>query len=194
MLYTSKDYPEGFKLNDAAFSFNPKNITLNVAHAEFAGSHITAKGTLENVIGFMTKNETISGMLDLYADEIDLNKFMSSVPATADTVKNKTAASIFEVPKNISFVVQAKVDQLHYDNVDYRNLSGALAIHDEIIALKDVKMDALGGSLTARGYYSTQKDKKNPDISFSYDVHGVDIQKTFYAYNTVRKSCPWGSM
>ncbi len=192
MLYTSAAYPEGFKLNDAAFSFNPKNISLNAAHAEFAGSHITAKGNLENVIGYMMMNEAISGSLDLYADKIDLNKFMSSVPTTADTVKNKTAATVFEVPKNISFVVQAKVDQLHYDKVDYRNLSGALAIHDEMIALKDVKMDALDGNLMASGYYSTQKDKKNPDINFTYDVHGVDIQKTFYAYNTVQKIMPMG--
>ncbi len=36
-------------------------------------------------------------------------------------------------------------------------------------------MEALGGSLTASGYYSTQKDKKNPDISFNYDVRNRNV-------------------
>jgi hypothetical protein len=81
---------------------------------------------------------------------------------------------------------------MHYDKVDYSNLTGAIAISDEIIALKDVQMDALDGKLMASGYYSTKKDKKNPDISFTYDVHGLDIQKTFYAFNTVQKIMPMG--
>ena len=53
-------------------------------------------------------------------------------------------------------------------------------------------MEALDGSLTASGFYSTKKDKKNPDISFSYDVRGLDIQKTFFAFNTVQKLMPMG--
>ena len=138
------------------------------------------------------KNEPLSGNLDLYADQIDLNRFMSAVPATADTSKVKTAAAPFLVPKNLSFLLKAKVDKLHYDKVDYSNLSGSIAISDEIIALKDVRMDALDGQLTASGFYSTKKDKKNPDISFTYDVKGFDVQKTFLAFNTVQKLMPMG--
>ena len=140
----------------------------------------------------MLKNEPLSGSLDLYADQIDLNRLMSTVPASADSSKNKTARPPFQVPKNLSFLIQAKVDKLHYDKVDYSNLSGAIAINDEVIALKDVQMEALDGKLKASGFYSTKKDKKNPDISFNYEVSGLNIQKTFYAFNTVQKLMPMG--
>ena len=190
--YTSKDYPDGFLLSDAAFSFNPKNITLNTAHAEYLKSHFTAKGSLDNAIGYALKDEPLSGNLDLYADQIDLNKFMATVPAGTDTAKNKTTGPPFAVPKNLSILIHAKLDKMHYDKVDYSNLSGAMAINDETIALKDVQMDALEGKMKASGYYSTKKDKKNPDISFNYDVQGLDIQKTFYAFNSVQKLMPMG--
>jgi len=190
--YSSKDYPDGFLLSDAAFSFNPKNITLNAAHAEYLKSHLTAKGFLDNAIGYALKDEPLSGNLDLYADQIDLNRFMATVPAGTDTAKNEAAGPPFAVPKNLSILIHAKVDKMHYDKVDYSNLSGAMAINDETIALKDVQMDALDGRIKASGYYSTKKDKKNPDISFNYDVQGLDIQKTFYAFNSVQKLMPMG--
>jgi hypothetical protein len=190
--YASKDYPDGIMLNDAAFSFTPKNISLTTAHAEYLKSHFTAKGSLDNAIGYMLKDEPLSGSLDLYADQIDLNRFMSTVPVSVDSTKNKTAVAPFLVPNNLSFLIHAKVDRMHYDKVDYSNLSGAIAINDEIIALRDVQMEALDGKLMASGFYSTKKDKKTPDISFNYDVHGLDIQKTFLAFNTVQKLMPMG--
>ena len=190
--YSSPDYPDGLLISDAAFGFNPKNISLREAHAEYLNTHFTAAGSLDNALGFLLKDEPLSGNLDLYADQIDLNRFMSTIPAAADSSINKTAVPPFLVPKNLSFLLKAKVDKLHYDKVDYSNLAGSIAINDETIALKDVRMDALDGQLTASGYYSTKKDKKNPDISFTYDVHGLDVQKTFYAFNTVQKLMPMG--
>jgi hypothetical protein len=190
--YISTDYPEGLVLSNAAFRFNPKNITLQSAQAEYLSSHFTVKGSLDNAMGYLLKNESLSGSLDMHADRLDLNRFMSTAPQITDSPKSKSALSPFQVPHTLSFLVQARVDIMHYDKVDYRNLSGVLAIHDEIIALKEVRMDALDGSLNASGFYSTQKDKKNPDISFTYDVHGLDIQKTFLAFNTIQKLMPMG--
>ena len=187
--YTSQDI-KGFIVDDAAFTFNPKNISLTGAHAEYLTSHFTASGSLDNVLNYMLKNEAVSGKLSISADQIDLNRFMSSMAKATDTANTKPVNAPFAVPSNVSFFVQANVDKMHYDKVDYRNVSGTMAIHDEVIALRDVQMDALDGKLNASGFYSTKNDKKNPDISFDYDVRGLDIQKTFVAFNTVQKLMP----
>jgi hypothetical protein len=42
------------------------------------------------------------------------------------------------------------------------------------------------------GSYSTKENKKHPAIAISYDVQNLDIQKTFYAFNTVQKLMPAG--
>ncbi len=190
--YTSKDYPDGIILNDAAFTFNPKNITLSAAHAEYLKSRFTAKGSLDNALGYALKNEPLSGNLDLFADQIDLNKWMSAMPTGNDSMQHKATNPPFAVPDNLSILIHAKADKMHYDKVDYSNLSGTMAINDQTIALKDVQMDALEGRMKASGYYSTKKDKTNPDISFNYDVQGMDVQKTFYAFNSVQKIMPMG--
>ena len=96
------------------------------------------------------------------------------------------------MPSNIQFVVNTGIDKVHYDKVDLENVTGSLQIADETVKLNNVKANALDGTMAINGYYSTKKDKKNPDISLTYDVKGLDVQKTFLAFNTVQKLMPVG--
>lgn len=196
--YVSKDYPGGIKVDQAAFTFNPKNITLNSLKAEYLKSNFTANGSVDNAIGYALKDEPIAGTLNVHADRINLNDFMGSAStATTDTSSNSntnTAANQapFAVPKNIAFTLNAGVDKLVYDKTEYNNLKGTVAVKDETVTMKDIQMDALDGKIGLSGLYSTRKDKKTPDIALSYDVSGLSAEKTFYAFNTVQKLMPVG--
>jgi len=192
LSYASKDYRGGIKVNEAAFTFNPKNITLNTLKAEYLKSHITATGSVDNAIGYALKDEPISGILNVSADRVNLNDLMgTSATPTADTAAAASSAP-FEVPKNIAFTLNANVDKLIYDKVEYDNLKGTVAIKDQTVSLKNVAMNALGGNLSLNGYYSTKVSKKTPDISLSYDVNALDAEKTFNAFNTVQALMPIG--
>jgi len=46
--------------------------------------------------------------------------------------------------------------------------------------------------MTLNGSYSTRTHKKDPAINLNYDVKDLDIQKTFYAFNTIQKLMPIG--
>ncbi|OJY87548.1 MAG: hypothetical protein BGP14_12545 [Sphingobacteriales bacterium 44-15] len=191
LSYVSKDYPGGIKVSEAAFTFNPKNITLNTLKAEYLKSRITASGSVDNAIGYALKDEPISGTLNVSADRVNLNDLMGTSTAPADTTA-AAASAPFEVPKNIAFTLNANIDKLIYDKVEYDNLKGTVAIKDQTVSLKNVAMDALGGSLSLNGYYSTKASKKTPDISLSYDVNALDAEKTFNAFNTVQALMPIG--
>ncbi|HEU4859453.1 MAG TPA: AsmA-like C-terminal region-containing protein, partial [Chitinophagaceae bacterium] len=86
----------------------------------------------------------------------------------------------------------AKADKVKYDKVDYNNINGTLLLADETVKLKDVKTEALDGTMNFNGSYSTKTNKKDPAININYDVKDLDIQKTFYAFNTVQKLMPIG--
>ena len=101
-------------------------------------------------------------------------------------------AGVFVVPANIDFTLNAAVDQVHYDKTDYNKVKGVLLVRDEKVTLKDVRMQALDGTIAMSGSYSTKENKKNPEIGFSYDVQKLDVQKTFNAFNTVQKLAPIG--
>ena len=186
--YVSRDYPGGINVNNAVFTFNPKNITLNTLNAEYLKSKITANGSIDNAIGYALKDEPIAGNLNVHADKLNLNDFMGTDTAASDGA----ASDPFPVPQNIDFTLNAGVDKLTYDKTEYDNVKGTVVIKDETVNLKDLQMNALGGAIGLNGSYSTKNDKKHPDISLAYDVKNLDAEKTFYAFNTVQKLMPVG--
>lgn len=189
--YKSKDYPDGVNITGSLLTFNPKNVTINNVAGNFMNTNFTANGTFDNLIGYALKDEALAGTLNVSADKVDLNKFMGTDTAAATTT-TASASAPFAVPKNIQFALNANVNKLHYDKVDYNNIKGALVIKDETVTLKNVQMEALDGTLALNGSYSTKESKKKPDITMAYDVQNLDVQKTFFAFNTVQKLMPVG--
>jgi hypothetical protein len=200
--YKSKDYPDGVNLKNTQLTFNPKNVSVNDVSGNFQGTNFNANGSFDNLIGYALKDETLTGVLNVSADKVDLNKLMgtsSATPApapaakdTAATTPTPAASEPFAVPKNINLTLNAKAGNVKYDKVDYNNIAGTLAIKDETVILKDVKMQALDGNIALGGTYSTKVSKKKPDISLTYDIQNLDIQKSFFAYNTFQKLMPIG--
>ena len=56
--------------------------------------------------------------------------------------------------------------------------------------LNQVKANGLDGDVSLDGTYSTLENKENPDFALNYDVKGLDVQKTFFAFNTIRRIMP----
>ncbi len=186
--YTSKDYPQGLLVKNAGLIFNPKNITLKELTAKYLASNITANGSLDNAIGYALKDEPIAGNLQVHVDKLNLNDFMGT-----DTASNANQTSEpFVVPKNVSFVLNADVDKMVYDKTEYDNLKGTVIIKDQMVDLRNLQMNALGGTIGLNGSYSTKNDKAHPDIALNYSVKNLDAQKTFFAFNTVQKLMPVG--
>ncbi|MGB8192973.1 MAG: AsmA-like C-terminal region-containing protein, partial [Chitinophagaceae bacterium] len=188
-LYASKDYPDGVKLDKLLLAFNPKNVQVNELRGQYLKTNFSADGTLNNVLGYALKDQPLDGSLNVKADKLNLNDWMG-VPA--DTTAQSAPAEPFAVPGNIHFTLNSNVDEVIYDKLTIRNLSGSLRIADETVHMDDIKGNALDGTMKINGSYSTKLSKKQPDITLTYDVQGLDVQKTFYAFNTVQKLMPAG--
>lgn len=193
LLYKSKDYPEGVKVSSLHMAFNPKNVTISDFNGQYLGTNFSANGEVNNLLAYVLRNEALNGRLALKADQINLDKWMATGSSETSSKPADTAAAVpFAVPNNLDFTVQAQADKVHYDKVDLNNLSGSLLIKDETVTMKDIKANALQGSMKIDGTYSTKNDKNHPDISLAYDVKELDVQQTFKAFNTVQKLMPIG--
>lgn len=188
LAYTSREYPEGVQVQNAQFRFNPQNVSMPAFAGRFKGSSLSASGVLNNVIGYALRNEPLSGNLNVTADRLNLNDWMG----TDTAAKSASASGPFAVPANLNLLLNARAGEVDYDKVTYRNVQGSVLIKDEAVRLQNVNMEALGGTLALSGAYSTQQSKTNPAIAFSYDVRNLDVQKAFYAFNTVQKLMPVG--
>ncbi len=186
--YNSKDYKQGFELKDLSLRFNPQNITLNSLVAKMGSSNFNANGTLDNILSYVFKKETLKGTLNLQSTQINLADFESETTAptaAADT----TPLKLIEIPANIDFTLNTVIGKLIYDNVILESLSGKVIIRDQSINMDNLAFNMLRGSMRMSGSYAT-KERKKADMKFSMDITGFDIQQTVKTFNTVKKMAP----
>uniref|UniRef100_UPI002FDD1B9B AsmA-like C-terminal region-containing protein n=1 Tax=Chitinophaga sp. TaxID=1869181 RepID=UPI002FDD1B9B len=193
LAYKSKDYPDGVNVHSMLMSFNPKNVTVTDFKGQYLGTNFSANGELNNFLAYVFRNDALNGRLAMEADQINLNKWMASGEETTPAKAADTLAAVpFAVPNNLDFILQAQAGKVIYDKLDLNNLNGTLYVRDEAVIMKDIKANALQGSMKIDGSYSTKNDKNNPDILISYDVKELDVQETFKTFNTVQKLMPIG--
>lgn len=195
MLYKSKDYPDGVKVNNLFLQFNPKNVTVKDLNGQYMGTNFEANGEVNNLLAYTFKNAPLDGRLNFKADDINLDKWMgtaSAAPDPATAAKDSAAAAPFAVPANLDLALQANVNKVHYDKADLTNVSGNLLVKDETVTMQQLKANALQGTMEINGSYSTKASKINPDINLAYDVQNLDVQQTFNTFNTVQKLMPIG--
>lgn len=190
--YSSAAYPSGINLERVQMSFNPKNITLGELKGVYGKTHFSAHGTLNNLPVYILKHKPLDGSLVVQADEVNLNDLMggSAAPAAKTDSAAVKATTALAVPANINFVVSAGVDRVLYDRLLLEQVTGNLIIADETVTLQNVKARALDGSLAISGVYSTKNGVQHPEISFSYDVQQLDIQKTYAAFTPLQQLMP----
>jgi len=188
-LYVAKDYPTGIKINNLLTSFTPAKVNISNLSGQYLGTNFIGNGQVNNLLSYVLNNKPLNAVVNITADKINLNDWMG---VSTDTANTGATSAPFVVPANLDIVLNTKVDQLHYDKVDIQNLTGSLLVKDEAVKINDVKGNALDGTMMVNGIYSTKASKEKPAIVLEYDVTGVDIQKTFLAFNTVQKLMPIG--
>lgn len=186
--YTSGDYPTGIKINSVNTRFTPSKIDISDLNGEYLKTSFNGQGHINNLLNYLFSGKPLSATLAVNADKINLNDWMGT---SADTTATDASAP-FIVPANLDVALNAKVDKVIYDNVGIDDLAGSLLLKNEEVKLNNIHGKALDGSITINGTYSTRENKAKPAIAMSYAVDKVDIQKTFFAFNTVQKLMPIG--
>ena len=187
--YLSNAYPGGIALNDLSMAFNAKNVQINELKGAYLSTNFNATGAFNNLFAFALKNEPLVASMHIKADELNLRDWMKPVH---DSTASVHGTPPFAVPDNIDFTINAEVGKLHYDDLDMQHVSGNILISDETVQLDQINAEAMEGTMIMNGTYSTKETREIPEINFTYDVKGLDVQKTFFAFNSLQKLMPVG--
>lgn len=182
--------PQGTNLN-ASMTFNPQTIVLNLLKGNIGMSDFDATGQIDNLFAYMLKDELLKGSFTLNSNYMNVNEFLSDEtelkkePTAADSIPMQA----FEVPGNIDFVFNSKINTMIYDNLKLSDLGGKIILKDRQMFFENLGLNLLGGSMSLNGIY----DSKNPKFPFSnvdFGVKSLDIIQTFNTFEMVKKLMP----
>jgi uncharacterized protein involved in outer membrane biogenesis len=187
LVYASKDYPDGVNINSLLLTFNPKNVTVSNLRGQYMKTNFSGEGAINNMLGYYLHNESLDGAFSFVADQVDVNKFMSTSATPTPTVAAAPATVPFLVPSNLDVALKVTIGTLKYDNILLTSVSGGMDVKNQVVTLRDFGGKGFDGSFKMSGSYTTKTDKKNPDIAFNYMVDNVDVQKIYAAFPTMQK-------
>lgn len=167
-------------------NFAPAKAVLKDMSLEIGKVDLRAKGTVENIYGYLSGNEILEGELTLYSNYMNLNQFMSEdgtavekeaeikeVPDDLSQVENDLEP--MQIPGNIDFTLFATFKTLIYDTYNLKNVQAEAHVHNHILDINALRADAFGGQMAMHGKYNTQ-DPANPKFKFGYNASQLDIQ------------------
>lgn len=187
--YNAPSLPQEVLISNAAMSFTPKAINLSSFKMVTGKSDLSASGSVENYLAYVFANKPLSGSLNLSSRLFDLNPFMAE-SSTKDTATAKGSGnSYIPIPDRIAFILQASFETLLYDNMRLNNLKGVLELNEQVLKMRDVVMNTLGGNIELSGMYDT-RDIAGPGLDLNLQVKDINIREAAATFSTVKALVP----
>ncbi|MGC9150158.1 MAG: AsmA-like C-terminal region-containing protein [Microbacter sp.] len=169
----------------AVLTFNQNSATLSQLSLLYGKSDLNANGKVDNILPYVMSGQTIQGALKLSSNYLDLNEWMG-----ASSSKTTSAATAFQVPKNIDFDLISSLKQVFLNTFDFRNVLGEVSIKDGILTLNHLQTDFLGGQVSMNGNYNTAIDPTKPSVDFTLQVQDANFFKTYQTLDIAKKLAP----
>jgi len=188
--YNAPDLAEAIAISNAAFNFTPKFAELTNFNMTLGKSDISIKGKIDKYLGYVFKNDELSGSLDMKSNYLNVNPYLTDSPeAASDQPQETSSVEYFQLPDKINFTFTANLVKVIYDNMELNNIRGSINLKDRVLSMRNVAMETLGGSMTANGSYNTQKTS-GADIAMALGMKDINIRETATTFNTVEQLAP----
>lgn len=193
--YTSEDFANPIKLSTTAVTFNPKTVTLEQLDGTTGQTDFSARGTINNLLGFMFNEETLEGKFDLKSNTFALNDFMveeTSTPSneTKDTSKSEpeTPGEKIKIPAFLDANINASANTVLYDNLILKDVKTNLRIKDETATLSNMTSSIFDGKMALNGMVSTKQE--TPTFDMRLDMSQLQISETFESLKLFKVLAP----
>ena len=178
--YSGPAVPVKVTVQQANLEFKPKKVSLNNFQALLGKGDIYATGSLDNVLPYLLKGQTLKGNLTVNSTFFDLNPWLESPSLQLTAI---------ELPAKIDFILNSTFKEVLVGKLKTTNVSGMLALKDKILHLIDLNINVLNGSLITNGTYSKLKDTPAHSF-FDLQISNFSIAEAFQNFLTVQKFVP----
>lgn len=193
-VYEDDELPYGVTISSAEASFDPKKITLGNYEGTVGKSDMKMTGSLSNYIGYLfSEGQVLKGSLNFSSKSLDLNEFMEEEDASEAPAEDESSSEeeygVVEVPSDIDFVLNSKINKVAVMDMEITNASGDIIVRDGVVNMKDLKFNMLDGDVAMNGSYDP-RDVDKPKYDFNLDVDDLSSQKAFETFSIVQSYFP----
>jgi hypothetical protein len=174
-----KTLPLPLAIQQAALRLRPERAELTSFTGTIGSSDLQASGSIDNLISYMFRDDTLSGSATVRSNRFDLDEWRSG----------EGDLEVIPVPANIDFALNATVNELTYDKLKMANARGRVRIKNQRATLEDFRMNTLGGQIGVSGTYETTNPAK-PTFDVGLKMIKVNIPSAFEAFTTVQMLAP----
>ncbi len=194
--YRSAEIANPIALKKTSLTFNPETVTLNELSGSTGSTDFNAKGTINNLLGFLFNDEKVAGNFDLNSDTFAIADFMVEEEATeSDGEVTQTSGSAEEKIKIPSFLdanINATANTVLYDNLTLKNVKGNLKIKDETAILSNMTSSMFDGKVAFNGTVSTKNE--TPTFAMKLGMDKLEVGETFRSVELFKVLAPIAQM
>ena len=177
-------------VKQAKASISAKSMSLSQLDVKVGRSDIQAQGSLSNYLAYVMKDETLKGTLAVSSSMLDLNELMGESSSEEEAEADTTALSVIEVPKNLDLTLNADFKKILFQKMELDNVKGKLIVANGTVRMAPLSLNAFGGSMVAKGLYSTAESVTRPKVNFDVDIQKASFEKTFDQLDMVQQIVP----
>ncbi|MEN8155954.1 MAG: AsmA-like C-terminal region-containing protein [Bacteroidota bacterium] len=217
VVVETPDIPVPVNLKRVELNFTPRYVDLTQVDLEMGSSDIRMDGKLTNFIPYVFEGSTVSGALNVYSQLLDANELIpadAEDSTMAETTETDDAATTggeevlpteeeelaevapdslaqpaeVKIPENIDFVLALDMKKVIYEEITVENILGKMKVKNGVAYLDGLKMDVIGGEITADGAVDTRGQFAAADLDLG--LRGIDIQSSYATFMTVERLAP----
>jgi hypothetical protein len=185
-------------IDSMLFQFAPQYLDLTYFEAKIGESDLYADGSIDNYMEYFLKDEVLTGSFNIASNYFNVDELMYADPnaqvatseePTSATSSDSLVAETIDIPDNINFNLETKVEKMLYDSLEVSNFTGGIVVNEGLATLKEMNMTVFDGSIGLDGSYrSISKERAHVDMKIN--IKNLDIPKAALYFNTVEKMVP----
>ena len=186
-VFSSEDIVNPIHISQADMTFNSGTVTLNNFKAKTGDSDLSAKGTINNLLGFLLSDNTLKGNFNVTSNLFKVSDFMTEDETSAANKTTSDSESL-KIPAFLDCTIYADAKTVVYDNLNLKDVTGTLYIKDQQVTLQNMKSSIFDGALSISGDVSTKGDI--PVFNLNLGADGFDISKSFKDLDLLKNLAP----
>lgn len=193
-VYEHDDLIHPYEIRVIELAFSNKDIRLQNFEMKTGKTDLKASGSLDNLLGYMFSKQDLKGRFKAASTSFYVSDFMvinDAEKGEINTESTTTKTYAIKIPAFLDLALDFTSNDLYYDAMRLQNTQGSMVIKNESIRFEDISAQLFAGTLTLKGFVSTNEETPNFNMQFGFN--NVDIGQLFSQMNLAKNIAPIAS-